>query len=114
MKMDNLTKAMIDRKVRSPFDLTEFDQWVNDATRKDINEIAKNQEVFGLHVWDFKILERKELLGKIYNFGVDHIFENKDRERVLSAIEQYKSKKISAQEFLDLIFPIAVYSCMWV
>jgi hypothetical protein len=112
--MDNLTKEMIERGVRSPFDLSEFDQWVNDATRKDINEIANKREVFGLHVWDFTILERKELLGKIYNFGVDHIFDVKDRERVLSAIEQYKSGKIGAQEFLDLIFPIAVYSCMWV
>jgi len=107
----------IDRKMAehgvSVLDLTEFDQWVNEATRKDINRIISESDVFGLKFWTWDILERHELKNA-GNFDVDVILRKEDKEKVLELIGQYKNRKITAKEIVDAIFDMAIYVCTWV
>jgi len=115
--MDSSEVWEIDRKLmehgKTPLDVTEFDQWVNEATRKDINKIVSEKDVFGLKFWTWDILERNELKN-VGNFGVDVILKRRDREKILELIEKYKNGKISAREIVDIIFDMAVYVCEWV
>ena len=110
------------RGIRSPWDLTEFDmEWVNPATRKDIQEVSEKHEgkVFGLKFWDWTILRGKELLD-CYNFGVSLIFKDEDEAKVKKIIEDYeaeKNKKWSTgidRKIVDTLHDLAVDSCTWV
>jgi hypothetical protein len=111
--MDNLTKEMVERGIRTPFELTEFDQWANDATRRDINELVEKHEVFGLKLWSMEVVE-KERLRDVCNFGVDVVFDEKDRNDVMSAIARYRNGELSDRCFIDLIFTLGLYTCLWV
>jgi len=115
---------MIAHGVRNPWDLTEFDQWVNDATRKDIATVAlqHNCEVFGLHMWDpwTKIRGRALVDTLVLNFSVSLIFKNEDEPKVDQLISEYK-KAIEKQwsmavdrKLVDKLHKIALMSCTWV
>ena len=108
-----LTKELLKRGL-SPIELTEFDQWVNDATRKDINKIVnKNKNVFGLQFWTWRVLEGEELIDA-KNFSVDVILKEEDRGKVDELINQYESKEIDSVEIVNRIFDMAVYVAIWV
>jgi len=108
-----LIKQMILRGT-SPFDLTEFDQWVNDATRKDIESLLKeNNNVFGLKMWTWEKIPAERLDG-ICNFGVNLIFKKEDEEKVDILIEEYKQGKKKEIDIVDDLFKLAVYDCLWV
>lgn len=99
-----------------PLDLTEFDaDWVNTATRKDIRKIVKKygKKVFGLKIWKFETLSPKELLS-VGNFNVDLIFLEKDKQKVIELIKSYRDGKISDREYVDKLFELALYDCLWV
>jgi len=117
-----IDKEMAKRGVVNPFELTEFDSWVNEATRKDINSLVDKfgNNVFGLKFWDWIILKGNELRN-ICNFGVDIVFLKKDLEKVKEAIEEYRksvekkgwNQKLDKQ-IVDKLFSLALYSAMWV
>jgi len=54
---------MKEHGISNPWNLTEFDQWVNDATRKDINDAVElnNGQVFGLKIWTWREIEAEHL-----------------------------------------------------
>lgn len=113
--------------IDSPFELTEFDGWANDATRRDINRLIEKHggRVFGLKLWDFEIRRGEELRDTL-NFTVDYIFRAEDEERVKQLIEEYgerqeRLKKVGlagtmeeTRRFLDCLENLAVYDCLWV
>jgi len=108
--------------IKNPFDLTEFDQWVNDATRKDIETIAAQHgwNVFGLKMWrEWTKIRGKDLQGAL-NFSVDYIFKNEDEKKVDQIIVNYKwkvkknwSQKLDS-ETVDKISKLAIHVCCWV
>jgi len=105
--------------ITNPWDLTEFDQWVNDATRTDIETIAKkhNYKVFGLKLWrEWKKIRGKDLVGA-RNFSVDLIFKNEDEAKVDEFISKYRKRKWtmkSAKEIVDQLVELALMLCTWV
>jgi hypothetical protein len=113
-----LEKEMERHGVRNPWLLTEFDQWVNDAMRKDIGNIVEREggEVFGLKLWTWEILPA-EKLKEVCNFGVDLIFRVKDKEKVLKLIDEEAKKPFSmanTRKTVDKLFDLAILSCTWV
>jgi hypothetical protein len=92
------------------YDLTEYDQWVNDATRKELEQFDKNY--FGLEFWTWKIYPAPFKDVKTFQFHV--VIRNKHKERVLKIIDDYKNGRIDSCECVKLIFKLAVYSCFWV
>jgi hypothetical protein len=109
---------MKERGIRNPWMLTEFDQWVNDATRKDIENTVEKEggEVFGLKVWTWEIIPAEQLKD-ICNFGVDLIFRNHDKEKVFRVIDEEAKKPFSmaaTKKLVDELFKLAVLSCTWV
>lgn len=122
--MSELAKQMKARGIRNPWNLTEFDQWVNDATRKDIENIAEkhNFEVFGLELWEWKKIRGKNLVGAL-NFSVDLIFKNEDEPKVDALIREYRIfmaprpiLKVSqhSKKLVDNLFDLSVMPCTWV
>jgi len=119
--------------ITNPWDLTEFDQWVNDATRADIATTAEqhNYEVFGLELWgEWKKIRGRDLVGAL-NFSVDLIFKNTDEAKVDKLIAEYdeqtrkkwSTKKYAAavacisdatKKLVDQLFELALTSCTWV
>jgi len=104
----------------TPIDLTEFDQWVNDAIREDINCLVKEEkEVFGLKVWTYEIIPAEKLIN-CSNFAVDCIFRNEDKDKILKIIAEYREKEKegfdikAVEKFLDDIFQHVIYACYWV
>lgn len=114
-------REMKRRGIKNPFELTEFDQWVNDATREDINILAEKHLIFGLKLWDFVIIDRNDLKD-ICNFGVSFIFRSKDRSKILNIIKSYKNHKkrfsgfnmMKTQQAVENLIKLAIYSCVWV
>ena len=105
--------------IKNPFDLTEFDQWVNDATRTDINTLTEehNYEVFGLTLWGEWKKTRGKALVSTLNFSVDLIFKKQDEQKVDALIQGYKKQKWSMKtdkQLIDQLFKIALMSCSWV
>jgi len=108
--------------ITNPWGLTEFDQWVNDATRKDIETVAEqhNYQVFGLKLWrEWEKTRGKALVGCL-NFSVDLIFENEDEAKVDELINSYQkhvegewSTKVD-KKIVDDLFALALMSCTWV
>jgi hypothetical protein len=122
ISVSELAKEMIAHGIRDPWGLTEFDQWVNDATRKDITTIAgqHNYEVFGLHMWgNWEKIRGKDLVGTL-NFSVDSIFKNEDEPKVDQIISEYKKAAEKAwsmqvdRKAVDGLFKLALMSCTWV
>ena len=102
--------------VKNPWDLTEFDTWVNDATREELNYLADSKDCFGLEMYDYKIIE-KDRLKNICNFGVNYIFENKDKDRVLKEINDYRNVRFDGhrlKDFVNNLQDLSIYSCIWV
>jgi hypothetical protein len=113
-----LEKEMERHGVRNPWLLTEFDQWVNDAMRKDIENIVEREggEVFGLKLWTWEILSADKL-KEVCNFGVDLIFRVKDKDKVLKIIDEEAKKPFSmdnTRKTVDKLFSLAILSCTWV
>jgi len=119
--MDEFLKEMQRLGIKDIFEITEFDQSLNDATRREINKLLKryDDKLFGLKLWDFKIINAEELRN-IHNFGVNYIFKLEDEDEVKNIIEEYKKKVkdiYSAEadmELLNKLEEIAIYSCFWV
>ena len=113
--VSELAKRMIEHGVVSPFDLTEFDQWVNDATRKDIENVARKHDfkVFGLKFWSWKKKRGRELIGA-RNFEVDLIFREEDEEKVDELIGKYEQGKIDSVSIVNKLFDLAIEACTWV
>jgi len=117
-----LVKQMKAHGITNPWDLTEFDQWVNDATRKDIETVAKqhNYQVFGLKLWrEWEKTRGKALVGCL-NFSVDLIFKNEDEPKIDELINSYQ-KQVEAEwstkvdkKIVDDLFSLALMSCTWV
>jgi len=114
--MSKLAEEMEKRGISDPFDLTEFDQWVNDATREDIKAAVKkeNGRVFGLKMWTWEIVPAESLLKGVCNFGVDLVFRESDREKVMKIIEEGEKNLMEARTIIDRLFDLAVMSCLWV
>jgi len=109
---------MKEHDITNIWELTEFDQWVNDATRKDIENTVEKEggDVFGLKVWSWEMLPAEKLKG-ICNFGIDLVFRNKDRAKVLKLIDEEAKKPFSmaaTKKLVDELFKLAILSCMWV
>jgi len=120
---------MADHGITDPFDLTEFDQWVNDATRKDIETTARqnNFEVFGLHMWKpWTKIRGKDLttVPPVYNFSVGLIFKNSDEPKVDEIIKNYE-QKVAGKEWdkemsnlatktVNSLHKLAIETCLWV
>jgi len=101
--------------IRSPFDLTEFDQWSNDAQRQDINELVKKKGedgVFGLKVNGKLEWISGSKLRNVCNFGVDYIFDEDDYHNVELAIHKFREKDY--KRFLSELSNFAIYTCLWV
>jgi len=119
VRLSELAKQMKEHGISNPWNLTEFDQWVNDATRKDINDAVErnNGQVFGLKIWSWKEIEA-ENLKDICNFDVDLIFKNKHRTKVRKWIEAYKKRKAwsikADKQLVDKLFDRAILYCTWV
>jgi len=115
---------MKEHGISNPWNLTEFDQWVNDATRKDINDAVErnNGQVFGLKIWTWNEIEA-EHLKEVCNFDVDLIFRNEQRTQVRELIEAYKKRTPTQgsawsmkadKQLVDQLFDLAILSCTWV
>jgi len=116
--LSELAREMKERGITNPWDLTEFDQWVNDATRKDIENMVEKEggEVFGLKVWTWEIIPAEQLKD-VCNFGVDLIFRSEDKEKVFKVIDEEAKKPFSmktTRKLIDQLFRLAVQSCTWV
>jgi len=116
--LSELAREMKERGITSPWDLTEFDQWVNDATRKDIENMVEKEggEVFGLKVWTWEMLPAEKLNG-ICNFGIDLVFRNRDRAKVLKIIDEESKKPFSmatTKKLVEELFKLAILNCTWV
>jgi len=113
--MSELAKEMLKRGIASPFDLTEEDKWVNNATRKDVENVARehNSKVFGLKFWSWKKKRGKELLD-VKNFEVDLIFKDEDEAKVDKIISEYENGKKDTVKTINELFDLAILDCFWV
>jgi hypothetical protein len=116
--LGELERQMKERGMINPFDLTEFDQWVNDATREDVNCVVNENlgRVFGLKFWSWEKIPAEKLRGTC-NFGVDVIFKIENQSKVERLIEAYKKRPWNvrnARKIVDQLFNLAVMSCLWV
>jgi len=107
--MSKLIEEMIKRG-KGFFDLEEFDEWVNDATRADLEQFKEGY--FGLQFWTWKMY--KAPFSEVKNFQFDVVLKEEDKEKILEAIKKYESREIDSREVVDKIFDLAVYVCVWV
>lgn len=115
MSVWEIDKEMAKHGIVNPLDLTEFDGWVNDATRRDINSIIDKYDgrVFGLKFWDWKILKGNDLRD-VGNFEVDLVFTEEQMEEVKEIIDKYRNRKINDMDIIDELLNRALYVAMWV
>lgn len=119
--MSELARQMEARGISNPWSLTEFDQWVNEATRKDIETLAERHgfKVFGLKMWTWEKIHGKDLVGAL-NFSVDLIFKNEDEAEVDRLIRGYMEQTKrnwnmkADKKLVDKLFTLALHSCTWV
>ena len=97
------------------FELSEADNWVNDATRKALNFIADTlgDRVFGLQFWKWRFFKSDELRNAP-NFSIDLIFLEEDRPQVEQLIQQYENRQIDNHQIVYKLFDLAIYNCTWV
>lgn len=108
-------------------ELTESDQWVNDATRKDICAVAEKHgyEVFALKMWGWTKIRGRELttVPPVYNFSVDYLFKNSDEAEVDEITAEYdayakgrvwsrKMRKL-AWKTINRLNMLALMNCIW-
>jgi len=98
----------------TPFQATEFDQSLNDATRYDINRFVEEygDDIMGISLWDFKLMRGEELRDALTT-SVSYLFKADDLGRVISAICAYEKNK-DTMAFLNEIEAISIYCCFWV
>ena len=115
MSVWEIDKEMAKHRIVNPLDLTEFDSWVNEATRKDINSIIDRygDGVFGLKMWKWDVLRGKELRD-VGNFEVDLVFRKDRMERVKNLISKYENREIDERKIVDELFDQALYVATWV
>jgi hypothetical protein len=115
-------QELMERKI-SAWSLTEFDaEWVNPATRKDIQFLVEEfkGQVFGLKFWKWKFIKDINELKDCPNFEIDLIFQNQHEERVRQIIDDYEKRRGQGwsvkldEEVIDSLFKLAEYSCTWV
>lgn len=115
-----LCKEMIKHHVDGT-ELREDQFYINDATRKDLQSIAEknNFEVFGLKCWrGWQITEAKKL-GESFNFQVDYVFSNQDKDKVYQIILTYEkeiSKGYSSKvtwDCVNALSELALMECVW-
>jgi len=123
--LSELAKQMQAHGIKEPENLTEFDQWVNDATRADIQKLVKehNAQVFGLSVWTWK-KTRGIALNEANNFSVDYIFKNSDEPAVDKITTEHdetakgkewdKEMQKLAWKTVENLYKLALDSCLWV
>lgn len=107
-----LDREMQERGINSPWDLREDDQWVNDATRQDIEALAKQVPLFGLKHWEWKKL-RGDQLKDVKNFEIDLLFRVEDEPKVDELIRRYTADP-SCITIVDRLSEFAIYFCLWV
>jgi len=113
--MSHWFDALKEHGIRSPFDLTEFDQWSNDAQREDINALLKERGedgVFGLKVNGKLEWIPGSKLRDVLNFGVDYIFAEDDYHDVELAVHKFKDTDYN--RFLSELSNFSIYDCLWV
>jgi len=113
--MSHVAKAMIEHGTNSIFDISEHDQWINDAQREDINELLDKRgekKVFGLKLNPLEVIPGSKLRN-ICNFGVDYVFSNEDGEPIRVGLAMYENKE-NYGKLLDALEKLALESCMWV
>lgn len=93
---------------------------INGKTRSDIIEIIeeRNNNIFGLKLYNLDIIEDLENT-KLYNFSVDMLFKNENKEEVKKYIDWYNKNKndINYQDLylklLEKLEDISIYNCVW-
>jgi hypothetical protein len=112
-KKSKLVEKMNKYKV-SIFDITEFDQWVNEATKEDLKVLYEltNGDIFAVD-YDLKeIIEDKDMILNAKTFSIRAIYLNKDKEKVKELLR--KRDKMDLKNFINKILDIAIYCCLWV
>jgi len=111
----SLIKEMKRRGIRDPFDLTETDQWVNDATRVDIKAVYEKESghVFGFDLWTGVKIRGDELLN-CPNFGCAVIVREENEAKVDESYAAYKKGELTADKYIDTVFDLAAMSATWV
>jgi hypothetical protein len=98
----------------SIFDITEFDQWVNESTKEDLKVLYEltNGDIFAVD-YDLKeIIEDKNIILNAKTFSIRAVYLNKDKEKVKELLK--KRDKMDFRNFVDKILDISVYCCLWV
>jgi len=112
--VSNWLNALKEHGISNPWQLTEFDQWSNDAQRQDINELLDKMGEEG--IVGLKLNENEWIPGArlrdVCNFGVDFVFAAAQRPKVEKLIRKLKEKKYS--KLLEKLSNIALENCMWV
>jgi len=108
----------IDRVMReyllNPFELSEFDaDIVNPATRKDLERLSREGNVFGFKIWGFEFIPA-EKLKDVGAFEVDVVIREEKRAEVERLIEDYKKGRIDDWEYVNRVTNLAYYVCLWV
>ena len=116
-----LFEEIKEHRINSLFDLQETDQWVNDATRKEINWILDNYNdgrIFGVN--DLYSIVEKENLRDARNFSVKLLFKEEKRNQVKTIIDDYTTERTN-KEFIDFLpkffkslIDLSCYCCVWV
>jgi len=113
--MSHLAKAMQEHGTRSIYDISEFDQWINVAQRKDINELLDRRgegNVFGLKLNPLEVIPGSKLRD-VCNFGVDYVFSNEGGVAIRVGLAMYENKE-NYVKMLDALEKLALDTCMWV
>ena len=103
------------------YDLQETDQWVNEATRSEINYILDHNKVFGVNQGDngYHFVEPCKLRDS-KNFSVKLLFKEDKREEITIIIQNYNCAKVEdfnmnmLAEFIKNLFDNSCYCCIWV
>ena len=111
----SLIKEMKRRGIRDPFDLTETDQWVNDATREDIRAVYETEggRVFGFDLWTGVKIRGDKLLN-CPNFGCAVIIRDENEAKVNESYATYKKGELTSNKYIDSVFDFAAMSATWV
>jgi len=113
--MSHVAKALAEHRVRSIYDISEFDNWINVAQRKDINELLDKrgeENVFGLKLNPLGVIPGSKLRD-ICNFGVDYVFSNEEGVPIRVGLAMYENKE-NYVKMLDALDKLALETCIWV
>ena len=105
--------------VNSFYDLKETDDWVNDATRKEINWILNNKKVFGVNEGQngYHFIETYELRDA-RNFSVKLLFDESKRNKIAEIVQSHNCQTGFNMDllakFIKILFDNSCYVCTWV